>query len=385
MLELETLLPSAPDWEIPASVYDTVLGSLIYKLRQTPQEPAWHGEGDVLTHTRMVCEALAAMDAFRTADETTRQILFLAALLHDIGKIPSTRTEDGRWVSPGHTRIGAGMARQILWQDFGLCGTPEKQQLREAVCGLIRYHSLPPHAIDEPDGTLRLRRTAANGTLAPGFTMQKLCILSEADIRGRIFPDQRALLEKVQLCRELAKEAGVLDAPYSFPSAYTAFSYLAGKNISPDYPLYEDTWGEVILMSGLPGTGKDTWIRENCPDIPMISLDGIRKALGISPRGNQEKVAAIAREQAREWLRKKQSFVWNATNITPTTRKKQIELFAGYGARVRLVYLETDWEEQLRRNRERADTVPGNAICDMLEKLTPPERFEAHRVEWICV
>ena len=138
-------------------------------------------------------------------------------------------------------------------------------------------------------------------------------------------------------------------------------------------------------MSGLPGTGKDTWIKEHYPDLPMISLDEIRKEIKISPTEIQSKVVEIARERARELLRKKQSFIWNATNLSPMIRKKQIKMFTQYHASTRIVYLETDWEEQLRRNAGRSDAVPEQDICDMMEELILPEVLEATVVEWICV
>jgi len=364
---------------------EKILEGLAPQMERTMQDPCWHGEGDVLTHTKMVCEALTGLGVFREAREELQTILYLAAALHDIGKIHTTHMEDGRWASPGHARAGAQMARQLLWQEYGLCGTVEKQRLRESVCSLIRYHSLPPYAIENDSGACRLRRAASNGALSPAFTMELLCALSEADARGRICGDLRDMLERIDLCRELAREAGCYQGPYPFPSDYTAFQYLGGRNVSPEYPLYDDTWGEVVLLSGLPGTGKDTWIREHCPQLPMISLDGLRKELGISPLGNQGRVVEAATERAKELLRAKLPFVWNATNLTAQTRQRQVSLFSAYGASVRCVYLETDWEEQLRRNRGRAEAVPEKAICDMLEKLSPPERFEAHRVEWYCV
>lgn len=354
-------------------------------LAQTPQDPAFHGEGDVAKHTEAVCRAMRDTESWQKGNAATRQVLELAALLHDLGKIPCTRWEDGHLVSPGHGRVGSEMARQFLWQELGLCGTPEKIALREAVCALIRDHGLPPHAIDESDGKLRLLRFAADGALSPGITAENLCALSEADIRGRICSDELPLLEQVQLCRELAAESGCLQTPYAFPDDHTAYAFLSGRNISPEYPLYNDTWGSVTLMSGLPGTGKDTWIRENLPDMPMISLDEIRTEQKISPTDNQEPVVQLARERARELLRKKQPFIWNATNLTPMTRQKQIHLFCDYGASVEIVYLETTREEQFSRNANRPDAVPEGAVCHMLEKLTPPRRMEAHTVRWICV
>lgn len=364
---------------------EKLLGSLAGEMENTPQNPHWHGEGSVLEHTKLVVKAMTESLTFMKADTRMQQILYLAAVFHDIGKARATRLENGQWVSPGHARTGAEMARQILWREFGLCGTPEKQDIREAVCNLIRYHSLPPYAIENADGKLRLMRAAANGEMIPSFTVRQLCTLSEADALGRICDDKADMLDWIALCAELAKEAGCYDGPYPFPTAHTAYACLSGRQVSPAHPLYDDTWGEVILLSGLPGTGKDTWIKNNCPQLPMISLDEIRAELKIPPTKNQGKVIDAARERTKELLRKKQSFVWNATNILPMTRKQQVDLFAAYGASVRLVYLETGWDEQQRRNAGRKDAVPESAISGMLEKLTPPERFEAHRVEWQCV
>lgn len=362
-----------------------ILGGFAPEMARTLQNPRWHGEGDVLTHTRNVCGELQKLESWKNGDTEFQKSLYLAAALHDIGKVPTTRLEAGEWVSPGHARVGAQMARRRLWQNFDLCGTPEKQRLRETVCNLVRYHSVPAYAISDWDGERTLRKVAANGELVPGFSLEMLCLLAEADARGRICRDVKDMLERIGLCRELAMDAGCLAGAYPFPSAHTAYAYLSGKNVPAEYALYDDSWGEVILMSGLPGTGKDTWIGEHCPDLPMISLDDIRKELGILPLDNQGRVVDTARERAKELLRKKQPFVWNATNITPQTRARQVELFAGYGASVGIVYLETAWDEVLRRNAGRADAVPEQAICHMLEKLVPPERFEAHRVQWHCI
>jgi hypothetical protein len=52
---------------------------------------------------------------------------------------------------------------------------------------------------------------------------------------------------------------------------------------------------------------------------------------------------------------------------------------------VRIVFLETGWEEQLRRNRAREAVVPESAIGHMLDKLSPPEGYEARIVEYLCV
>ena len=388
MEDLLHLVSQAAKQNIDWSGIEAALSSFVIPISRTEQNPAFHAEGDVWTHTKMVCKELVKLDSFCELSDAQQQAVFLAALLHDIGKISTTRWEDGKWTSPNHTLVGSKMARQFLWQDASLCGTPEKQRLRETVCSLIRYHSFPSHAIDDPDGTRKLLAIAANGENCPMFTIQLLCALCEADALGRECIDEQDrihMVEQVQLCREFAKESGCYDTPYPFPSAHTQYSYLAQKDIPPEVELYDDTWGEVILMSGLPGTGKDTWIQENYQDLPMISLDEIRKEMKISPTENQSRVVEIARERAKKLLRRKQPFVWNATDLSPMVRAKQINLFAQYHASTRIVYLETDWEEQLRRNDGRKDSIPEQAICCMMAELVLPEAKEAHRVQWHCI
>lgn len=383
---LTGLIPGPPDWNIPWDALGCgCFGPLLSQMAKIPQNPAYHGEGDVLAHTKMVCEALAGLDEFRGLGESRRQAVFLAALLHDIGKIRCTRMEDGRWTSPHHAAAGAAMARELLWLECGWCGETHWQAMRETVCALIRYHSLPPHAVYEKNGARRLLKAAANGELLPDFDVELLCLLAQADILGRICGDQAELLESVALCGALAEELVCLTGPRAFPSRHTAFSYFSGRLERPDYELYDDTWGEVILLSGLPGTGKDTWIGSRYPQLPVVSLDAIRAELGISPVGPQKKVADEARLRAASLLRRKQPFVWNATNATADLRQRLVELFTAYHASVRIVYLETAWAEERRRNAGRARVVPEDAILRMLAKLTPPERFEAHRVEWHCI
>ena len=139
------------------------------------------------------------------------------------------------------------------------------------------------------------------------------------------------------------------------------------------------------MMSGLPGTGKDTWIARNLPDLPMVSLDEIRHELRYPPTKNQGIIANLGRGRAREYLRRRQPFVWNATDITRATRQQLVSLFESYGARVHIVWLETGWQTLLERNASRPDAVPRPAIEAMLGKLELPEACEAARVDWLCV
>ena len=116
-------------------------------------------------------------------------------------------------------------------------------------------------------------------------------------------------------------------------------------------------------------------------DLPRV----IRRTNKISPAAAQGKVANIAREQAKEYLRRHQPFVWNATNITAQMRESLVNLFENYHVHVRIVYLETNLQALLERNRSREDAVPLSVIKGMLGKVVLPEVYEVRKVEWRVV
>ena len=134
------------DWE---AIADLFVPAGFRELKNTPQNPRYHGEGDVFAHTRMVCEKLIGMDAFHALDRVPKAELFLSAVLHDIGKVRTTRLENGEWTSPNHASSGSRTVREFLWKDLGLCGTKEKICFRETVCALIAGHMQPVYLLSK--------------------------------------------------------------------------------------------------------------------------------------------------------------------------------------------------------------------------------------------
>ena len=86
----------------------------------TPQNPKWHPEGDVWTHTALVCnEARLAIEKARETGEPFSEIeqtaLMFAALAHDFGKPLTTRRDaEGVIRSHGHAEQGFKPARAFL-------------------------------------------------------------------------------------------------------------------------------------------------------------------------------------------------------------------------------------------------------------------------------
>lgn len=372
MNELLQYCPQPPDWKLDwPTLHDRY--PWIQALDGCPQDPIYHAEGDVGIHVRLVCEALIAADAWRTLPDADRGTLFLAALFHDVGKPDCTRTDaDGRISSRGHSRRGAIMARRILWR----LGLPFAQ--REAVTALVRWHQVPYHLLEGNDAQRRAI------TVSQTARCDHLAILAEADVRGRVCHDQQRLLDNVSLFAEYCREEGCLTTPRPFPSDHARFVYFQNAGRHSDAPVHDDCRGEVVLMSGLPGAGKDHWIRSHLPDWPVVSLDAIRGELDVEPTDEQGAVIQHARDLARQHLRAGRSFVWNATSLTRQLRELSIRLFADYRARVRIIYREVPAERLLRQNGQRPAPVPRAVIERMLDRWETPDRTEAHQVDW-CV
>lgn len=388
MTQLEMIFNAMPkgergiDWE---GLEKTYLNDYFVKMAETQQNPYYHGEGDVYTHTKMATEALVCDEEYLSLSQRDKEIMFLAVLLHDIAKPKKTKIIDGKITSHYHAPQGALLARKLLWRDLGLSGSAEKQDMRETICTLIRHHSFPPYAMECENPEERIYKIASQGALSPSFSMRKLCMLERADVKGRISNTLDSSLEKVAFCRMLSEELGCLDTPPKFKSDYAFRAYMKGKKITTDQELFDDTWGEVIMLAGLPGTGKDTFIKKVYPDLPMISLDNIREEMNISPTDKQAPVVELARERCTQLLREKTPFIWNATSLTDQLRVMQINHFEAYGAKVKIIFVETEWEEQLRRNNSRKRCVPHAIIDSMLSRLEPPQRHEAESVEWIIL
>ncbi|MDE6924560.1 MAG: AAA family ATPase [Acetatifactor sp.] len=343
-------------------------------LKDIPQNPEYHGEGDVYRHTEMVCEKLSELSGWRELKEEEQELLFLAAAFHDIGKAACTKQVDGEWISPKHTMIGEKEFRRRVYREADRFNLTFYQ--RETVAKLIRYHGLPVWFWKKKRPEFDLLKAAEN------IPLRLLYLLSKADVQGRIEKNPGKMEENVELFADCAKEYGVWEKPYAFANPYTRYQYFHKEGLWQEAKLYDDTEFDVILMSGLPLAGKDSWIEKSGMGMPVISLDEIRERMGVSPAKGSGKVVQAATEQARNHLRKKEPFIWNATNIIGDTRQKLVSLFAGYGARVHIQYLEVPCQELFARNRKRARYIPEHVLEDMIRKLEIPAPWEAYEVKY---
>jgi tRNA nucleotidyltransferase (CCA-adding enzyme) len=125
----------------------------------TPQDPAWHPEGDVWTHTLLAADQAAGLVG--DLDRPRALAVMLATLCHDLGKPSTTRFERGRLRSPGHEEAGLGPTTSLLdrWNVHTLLG----YDVRAQVLALVGNHLKPGQLYDDRErvGDGAIRRLAA--------------------------------------------------------------------------------------------------------------------------------------------------------------------------------------------------------------------------------
>ncbi len=169
----------------------------IAALRGILQEPEWHPEGDVFTHTQHCVDALASLDAWKSRDRAHRTMLMLAVLAHDFGKSATTayaeRRGAMRWISPGHEAAGAPLAETFLRR----IGAP--LEINSPVRALVISHLAHHHGQQGEFTDTQVRRLARK--LDPA-TVDDLALVMTADSLGRPplqSPEVLALIEQLRV------------------------------------------------------------------------------------------------------------------------------------------------------------------------------------------
>lgn len=165
-------------------------------LRNIPQNPVYHPEGDALTHTMMVLDEAAAI-----RDRMDDPLSFmLAALCHDLGKATAMQVrEDGKIQAIGHEHTGVPLIGDMLTR-LGI-----NKKISAYVKNMCKLH-MRVHTCYY--GTARVSRT--NVLFDESIAPRELAWLVVCDARGTGKPRENAdkeeafIMERLRLYEEAA-------------------------------------------------------------------------------------------------------------------------------------------------------------------------------------
>lgn len=177
------------------------------------QDPTWHPEGDVWTHTLMVTD-----EAAKLSDSL---IIRLAALCHDLGKPPTTRFEDGRWRSKNHEAAGMAPAKSFLDK------LAISQDQIDQIIPLVQDHLKPCQLYKVRDQVSK----GAIRRLATRVNIENLCLVAKADFLGRTTEDAKTGLDPSSLW--LLEEAHKLSVATNAPEAILLGRHLLDLGYKP--------------------------------------------------------------------------------------------------------------------------------------------------------
>ena len=138
-------------------------------------------------------------------------------------------------------------------------------------------------------------------------------------------------------------------------------------------PLVGSLRTRVILLVGLPGSGKSTYAAQQ--NWPILSSDATRTLLldEITDQSANRTIFAMLRRILRQRLELKRPITCiDATNLTRIERRQYIRIAQMHGAELEAVYLDVPLEICKQRNLARARTVPDDVMDRFAAKLRPP-------------
>lgn len=137
---------------------------------------------------------------------------------------------------------------------------------------------------------------------------------------------------------------------------------------------------KMIMMVGLPGSGKSTFAKEYAEenDCIVISSDDMRELYfgDVNDQSNNKELFEVIHSAIKSHLRCKQSVVFDATNIDSKKRKAFLDSIAFIECEKYCVVCATPYEVCLNNNKYRDRNVPEDVIKRMYTHFQMPHVFE---------
>ena len=196
----------------------------LHLLINTAQDPRWHPEGDVWTHSMMAVDEMAMELKIRYEelrfDDSQKLILLFAILCHDLGKPLSTSIEkDGRIRSIGHERAGLLPTKSLISR------LTDEQDMIKYILPLVEHHLKPPQFYKAGAKAGAIRR------LSVKVDIDSLILVAKADSLGRGGNDNK---KREYLAGEwLSTEAQKLNVLHEAPKPFVRGRDLIASGMKP--------------------------------------------------------------------------------------------------------------------------------------------------------
>ncbi|XP_029297366.1 heterogeneous nuclear ribonucleoprotein U-like protein 2 [Cottoperca gobio] len=171
---------------------------------------------------------------------------------------------------------------------------------------------------------------------------------------------------------------------YPSPPGFTPLAALsAGQRVRAAWPPSFRAQGEMLLMVGLPGSGKSHWARAHMIQHPekQYRLLGTEELLACIIRGGQRESRLQQASQCLTDLIKiaaqtPGNYILDQSNILFSARRYKLQLFSGFSRRVVVVFPSADeWKRRLSRHQtSNGEHVPETALLKLQVSCSLPEQ-----------
>lgn len=161
------------------------------------------------------------------------------------------------------------------------------------------------------------------------------------------------------------------------------FSRIGGEVSANLYENLGIPEGSVVILIGVPGSGKSTWARQWFPESNILSSDKFREML-TDDENNQEcsyEAFQLLGKVSMYRIKNGLTTVIDATNTKQADRAPYVADAYRYTRPCVAVFFNVDFEEAVRRDSERARTVGRDVIDKFWNRITP-EAINAWNLEF---
>ena len=334
----------------------------------------YHLEGDVWTHTMMVlqeAERLIQAGLFRNREDELR----IASILHDLGK-PMAReeveeTKRVRFI--GHEGASFHLAIEVLDSIFDKFYGREHYTLlmKRNILEAISFHDVIWKGLntDKFEKTFN-KRFQFNKRLA-----ELVLGVSLADGAGRFYSESKRQPDTDAVYENVMGLVSTLDI--NEPVTLTKQRKL------------EEKPNGVILMVGLPGSGKSTFVERYVPsNWVVISRDNLveeyaqNHGITYDEAWKAEDFDAVVDKQIRSAISEKRSVVIDKTHMGPKSRRRSLAPFPKSYAKTAVVITE-NFDTIVERSIARVDkTITDRVLRDMTLRFRPPTYDDFDYIEY---